>query len=152
MKSEQLQFFVNCELYTPEIGHRLLVSALYYSDFEGCKILARVIDLNNFREHNLPLLHFVLKQMDHFGRGNHMGIIECFLSAGADPNILDDNGSTPLPSGIKTFKLLLNYGMVPIFKNKPMLDYNTDECPENLKLYIDAIIDHQGLDIKNALD
>jgi hypothetical protein len=93
--------------------------------------------------------------------------IESLLKAGVDPNVRDRDQSTPLPENIEVFKLLLDYGMVPIYEGTEMIfykphpnpypnkwnSYRPKSYPDNWDLYIKTIENHQPLDVvKGALD
>jgi hypothetical protein len=148
---EKLPYYINSELYTPEIGAELLRETIKTSNLEACKILAPIVNLNNIY-HGWSALNFVTIMHPNMNEHN---LIDILLKAEANPNDLSPFGDTPLPHTIETFKLLLDYGMHPIHGGKPMIE--CDNPPANIpadkwKEYIDAINEHSLLDVKGAID
>jgi hypothetical protein len=159
LSTEQLLRFTQSEFYTAELGNKLLQDAIERRDLETCKILVSVVDLNNFRSSNTwSLLHFVLNVIESpWARVDHttqLAMLELFLKAGADPNLLDTERSTPLPQNIELFKLLLNYGMIPMYEGHEMSSYTKrpNPGPVNWSRYLKAINEHNSTNIKCAID
>lgn len=156
---EQLHMLITSGLYTPEMGNAFLKKAIEKIDLTTCKLLAPMVDLNSFRtSEGIPLLHYVIHcvefSFDRIDREIQIAFFKCFLNAGASPNILDDQLSTPLPESIELFKILLDYGMTPIYEGKEMINYKKKPNPGPMawNTYIKEIKAHMLAEVKSAVE
>lgn len=138
LPASKINAFVKSECYTQEIGAKLLFDAIDNRDFDTCKILVNHVDLNavKYKDQITTPLDFAC----NIGNDQvQTEMVRCLLEAGADPNILC-RGSTPY-GNIDTFKLLLQYGMTPIYEGLAMIDYEEPPNPRPAiwGLYIKAI-------------
>ena len=91
---------------------------------EYCQKLITKENINLKNKNGLAPLHIAIKNSEN----TKIEIIECLLSKGADPNIADDDGKTPLEIALSQHPLSINICTILIlFQSNPSALYQREE-------------------------